>query len=46
VTVFHALSQVHDYGLGLLALVWILAVRPRRVTPGAGGTDAGSRGDK
>jgi hypothetical protein len=22
-TAFHALSQVHDYGLGLLALVWI-----------------------
>jgi hypothetical protein len=30
VTAFHVLSQVHDYGLGLLALVWIMAARPRR----------------
>ena len=30
VTAFHGLSQVHDYGLGLLALVWIMATRPRR----------------
>jgi hypothetical protein len=30
VTAFHGLSQVHDYGLGLLALVWIMAARPRR----------------
>jgi hypothetical protein len=32
-TAFHLLSQVHDYGLGLLALVTIMspwAVRPRR----------------
>jgi hypothetical protein len=29
VTAFHGLSQVHDYGLGLLALVWIMASRPR-----------------
>lgn len=29
VTAFHGLSQVHDYGLGLLALVWIMAARPR-----------------
>ena len=28
VTAFHGLSQVHDYGLGLLALVWIMATRP------------------
>jgi hypothetical protein len=25
VTAFHGLSQVHDYGLGLLALLWIMA---------------------
>jgi uncharacterized membrane protein YbhN (UPF0104 family) len=25
VTAFHGLSQIHDYGLGLLALVWITA---------------------
>lgn len=25
VTAFHGLSQIHDYGLGLLALVWIMA---------------------
>jgi lysylphosphatidylglycerol synthase-like protein len=30
VTAFHGLSQVHDYGLGLLALVWIMAAPPRR----------------
>jgi hypothetical protein len=30
VTAFHGLSQIHDYGLGLLALVWILTTRPRR----------------
>ncbi len=30
VTAFHGLSQVHDYGLGLLALVWIMASSPRR----------------
>ena len=30
VTAFHGLSQIHDYGLGLLALVWIMAARPRR----------------
>ena len=31
-TAFHGLSQVHDYGLGLLALLWIMApwVRVRR----------------
>ena len=29
VTAFHGLSQIHDYGLGLLALVWIMASRPR-----------------
>ena len=29
VTAFHGLSQVHDYGLGLLALVWIMATPPR-----------------
>ncbi len=27
VTAFHGLSQIHDYGLGLLALVWIMAAR-------------------
>ena len=38
VTAFHGLSQVHDYGLGLLALVWIMATRPRRpATPGRHG---------
>ncbi len=45
VTAFHALSQVHDYGLGLLALVWIMAARPRRVAPGSGRADEGSRSD-
>lgn len=25
VTAFHGLSQIHDYGLGLLALLWIMA---------------------
>jgi lysylphosphatidylglycerol synthase-like protein len=41
VTAFHGLSQVHDYGLGLLALVWIMATRPRRpVEPASpSGTD-------
>jgi hypothetical protein len=29
VTAFHGLSQVHDYGLGLIAFVWIMATRPR-----------------
>ncbi|PYM54369.1 MAG: hypothetical protein DMD79_24675 [Candidatus Rokuibacteriota bacterium] len=24
-TAFHGLSQVHDYGLGLLALLWIMS---------------------
>lgn len=33
VTAFHGLSQVHDYGLGLLALVWIMAARPRPAPP-------------
>jgi hypothetical protein len=37
VTAFHGLSQIHDYGLGLLALVWIMASRPRR--PAAEGSD-------
>ena len=30
VTAFHGLSQIHDYALGLLALVWIMAARPQR----------------
>jgi hypothetical protein len=31
-TAFHALSQIHDYGLGLLALLWIMSpwAGPRR----------------
>jgi len=37
VTAFHGLTQVHDYGLGLLALVWIMAPwtagRSGRATP-------------
>jgi hypothetical protein len=36
-TAFHALSQVHDYGLGLLAFLWIMApwgVRSRPRRPG------------
>ena len=37
VTAFHGLSQIHDYGLGLLALVWIMASRPR--PPVAAGSD-------
>jgi hypothetical protein len=45
-TAFHGLSQVHDYGLGLLALVWIMAVHPRRpVDPGSGRADPRSLGD-
>jgi len=32
VTAFHGLSQVHDYGLGLLALLWIMA--PWRTSAG------------
>ena len=39
VTAFHGLSQVHDYALGLLALVWIMAARPRR--PALAGSDRG-----
>ena len=39
VTAFHGLSQVHDYGLGLLALVWILATRPRRPGESAAPSD-------
>jgi hypothetical protein len=38
VTAFHGLSQIHDYGLGLLALVWIMASRPRR--PGGAPPDS------
>ncbi len=38
VTAFHGLSQIHDYGLGLLALVWIRASRPRR--PGGAPPDS------
>ena len=30
VTAFHGLSQVHDYGFGLLAWIWIMVARPRR----------------
>jgi len=37
VTAFHGLSQIHDYGLGLLAWIWIMVVRPRR--PGAPAPD-------
>jgi uncharacterized membrane protein YbhN (UPF0104 family) len=41
VTAFHGLSQVHDYGLGLLALVWIMARRPRPpADSGPGGATA------
>ena len=29
----HLLSQIHDYGLGLLAFLWIM--RPRRARPAA-----------
>jgi hypothetical protein len=41
VMAFHGLSQVHDYGLGLLALVWIMAPWARRhgraaLRPGGG----------
>ena len=36
-TAFHGLSQVHDYGLGLLALLWIMSpwvgAAPRRPAP-------------
>ena len=42
VTAFHGLSQVHDYALGLLALVWIMAARPRR--PALAGSDRGAAG--
>ncbi len=46
VTAFHGLSQVHDYGLGLLALVWIMATGPRRpVDPGSDRAAARSPGD-
>ena len=46
VTAFHGLSQVHDYGLGLLALVWIMAVRPRRpVAQESAPADVRSRGE-
>jgi Lysylphosphatidylglycerol synthase TM region len=34
-TAFHGLSQVHDYTLGLLAWIWIMAVRPPRPAGGA-----------
>jgi hypothetical protein len=37
VTAFHALSQVHDYGLGLLALLWIMAPWSARSPGGPGG---------
>jgi uncharacterized membrane protein YbhN (UPF0104 family) len=37
VTAFHGLSQVHDYGLGLLAFLWIMAPwSGRRPAAGAG----------
>jgi hypothetical protein len=29
VTAFHVLSQIHDYGLGLLALLWLLGTGAR-----------------
>jgi hypothetical protein len=46
VTAFHGLSQVHDYGLGLLALVWILAARPRPAdAAGSGPSSAGPGSD-
>jgi uncharacterized membrane protein YbhN (UPF0104 family) len=32
-TAFHGLSQLHDYGLGLLALLWITAAWNRRGRP-------------
>lgn len=46
VTAFHGLSQVHDYGLGLLALLWIMAPwsAPRaavRRAEGSPGAEAG-----
>jgi hypothetical protein len=45
VTAFHALSQIHDYGLGLLALVWIMAPwTAHRVAPATGRT-AGAEAD-
>ena len=36
-TAFHGLSQVHDYGLGLLALLWIMAPWTRRPRPSRDG---------
>jgi uncharacterized membrane protein YbhN (UPF0104 family) len=36
VTAFHGLSQIHDYGLGLLALVWIMAPKAARRRRGPG----------
>lgn len=36
VTAFHGLSQVHDYGLGLLALLWIMAPWAGRRAPARG----------
>ncbi len=35
-TAFHGLSQVHDYGLGLLALLWIMAPWAGPKRPGGG----------
>jgi uncharacterized membrane protein YbhN (UPF0104 family) len=39
-TAFHGLSQVHDYGLGLLALLWLMAPGALRRARGAGGRRA------
>jgi hypothetical protein len=43
VTAFHGVSQVHDYGLGLLALVWIMAPWRRAGAP-APAAPAGAAG--
>jgi uncharacterized membrane protein YbhN (UPF0104 family) len=41
VTAFHGLTQIHDYGLGLLALLWIMAPwAGRRGGPEIGRADA------
>ncbi len=44
-TAFHGLSQVHDYGLGVVAFLWIMApwARPR-MTRGRGPGHAGTSG--
>jgi hypothetical protein len=46
VTAFHGLSQVHDYGLGLIAFVWIMATPPRRPVDSGSGRAAAPSGAK